>query len=320
MARLGRGIRGRAMHQSFQVTVPAAHTEEFLVGLGRVEEVVSVSVQRGASLKPPGDLILVHTLNRGADRVLELVEQARARGEVSVASSMVESLIAPRHAEQVAGDVDEAVWEDAETQLRHHSQLAPNFLVTMALGGAIAACGLLLTTTTQATAMVAAAVIAPGFEPLAKLPLAIVLRRRELFVRGLRSALAGYLVLGLSAAATMLALSAGGWELPDELVENHLFSELADPTALTLVISAAGAVAGAVMIAAQRTALLPGPLIAMQLIPAAAMTGASLALGEGHAAAEALARLAVDVGMVIAAGILVFGYKQARVHKRQPLV
>ena len=308
------------MHQSFQVTVPPGRTEDFLAGLGDVDEVISVSVQHGASLKPPGDLVLVHTLNRGADRVLELVEQARAGGEVSVASSMVESLMDPGHAEDVVGDVDEAVWEDAETQLRHHSQLGTNFLVTMALGGAIAACGLLLTTTTQATAMVAAAVIAPGFEPLAKLPLAIVLRRRELFLRGLRSAVAGYLVLGLSAAATMLALSAGGWELPEKLVQNHHFLELADPTALTLVISAGGAMAGATMIAAQRTALLPGPLIAMQLIPAAAMTGASLALGEGHAAAEAMARLGVDVGLVVAAGILVFGYKQARVHKRRPLV
>ena len=308
------------MHQSFQIAVPAEHTDEFLAGVGEVDEVISLSVQRGASLKPPGDLVLVHTLNRGADRVLELVERAREQGEVSVASSMVDSLIDPRHAKEVAGDVDEAVWEDAETQLRHHSQLGTNFLLTMALGGAIAACGLVLTTTTQATAMVAAAVIAPGFEPLAKLPLAIVLRSRELFLRGLRSALAGYLVLGLAAAATMLGLSAGGWELPEKLVENHHFSELADPTALTLVISAAGAVSGAVMIAAQRTALLPGPLIAMQLIPAAAMAGASLALGEGRAAAEALARLGVDVGMVVAGGLLVFGYKQALLHKRGPLV
>ena len=308
------------MHQSFQVTVPAARTDEFLAGLDRVDEVISVSIQRGVSLKPAGDLVLVHTLNRGSDRVLELVERAREGGEVSVASSMVDSLIDPAHAEEVAGDVDEAVWEDAETQLRHHSQLGTNFLLTMALGGAIAACGLLLTTTTQATAMVAAAVIAPGFEPLAKLPLALVLRRRELFLRGLRSALAGYLVLGLSAAATMAALSAGGWELPEKLVENHHFSELADPTALTLVISAAGAAAGAIMIAAQRTALLPGPLIAMQLIPAAAMAGASLSLGEGHAAAQALARLGVDVGLVVAAGVLVFSYKQARVHRRRPVV
>ena len=252
--------------------------------------------------------------------MLELVEQARAHGEVSVASSMVESIIDPAHAREVAGDVDEAVWEDAETQLRHHSQLSTNFLLTMALGGAVASCGLLLTTTTQATAMVAAAVIAPGFEPLAKLPLAIVLRRGELFLRGLRSALAGYLVLILGAAATMLALSAGGWDLPEKLVENPVFVELADPTALTLVISAAGAVAGAIMIASQRTALLPGPLIALQLIPAAAMTGASLALGEVHAAGEALARLAVDVALIAAAGLLVFAYKQARVHKRTPLV
>ncbi|MDQ3855654.1 MAG: DUF389 domain-containing protein [Chloroflexota bacterium] len=308
------------MHHSFQVTVRPGHTDDFLAGLDEIDEVISVAVQRGASHKPIGDLVWVHTLNRGADRVLELVELARAHGGVSASSSVVDSVIDPAQARDVAADIDETIWEDAETQLRHHSQLTSNFLLTMAMGGAIASCALLLTTTTQATAMVAAAVIAPGFEPLAKLPLAIVLGRWQLFRRGLRSALAGYVVLAAAAAATMLALSAGGWELPQKLVENHAFSEIADPTSLTLVISAAGAVAGAVMIAAQRVALLPGPLIAMQLIPAAAMSGASLAVGKTHAALEALARLGIDVALVVGAGILIFGYKQARVHRRAPVV
>jgi hypothetical protein len=307
------------MHHSFQVAVRPGHTDDFIVGLDQIDEVISVAVWRGASHKPIGDIVCVHALNRGADRVLDLIERAAGHGGVSASSSVVESLIDPAQARDVAADTDETIWEDAETQLRHHSQLSPNFLLTMAMGGAIASCGLLLTTTTQATAMAAAAVIAPGLEPLAKLPLAIVLRRWKLFGRGLRSALAGYIVLVAAAAATMLGLSAGGWELPEKLVENHAFVELADPTSLTLLISAAGAVAAAVMIAAQRVTLLPGPLIAMQLIPAAAMSGASLAVGEADAAVEALARLGVDVAMVVGAGILVFGYKQARVHKRTPV-
>src|SRR5919202_1224299 len=79
--------------------------------------------------------------NCGADRVLDLIERAAGHGGVSASSSVVESLIDPAQARDVAADIDETIWEDAETQLRHHSQLSPNFLLTMAMGGAIASCG-----------------------------------------------------------------------------------------------------------------------------------------------------------------------------------
>ncbi len=43
--------------------------ERFLEQLAAPESVVGLSLNRGASLKPPGDGTRVHTLNRGADAV-----------------------------------------------------------------------------------------------------------------------------------------------------------------------------------------------------------------------------------------------------------
>ncbi|MDQ3850032.1 MAG: DUF389 domain-containing protein [Actinomycetota bacterium] len=307
------------MHRHFAITVPSGATDSLLDELQRMSGVVAVAVHPGASVQPPGDVVSVQALNRAADAVLVAVERAVPHGSLSVTSSQVSSLSDRDHAAGVVGDTDESTWEDATTALRHHAQVTRNSVSLMFVGGVVAACALFSSSATQPTGLVAAAVIAPGFEPLAKLGLGLVLRRRGILFRALRSAAVGYFVLAAAGALTMLVMRAAGTDLPDRFVRNRQVLELADPTTVALVISACGALAGVIMVAAHRVTLLAGPLIALQLIPAAAMTGMALAFDEGHLAAEGLARLGVDAGMVIAAGLLVFGAKAVITHRRQPL-
>jgi Domain of unknown function (DUF389) len=308
------------MHRHFSIVVPAQVADGLVEELAAMPCVVSVAVHRGASVRPPGDIVDVEALNRGADAVLLAIERAHPYGSLSVTSSQVDSLSDRDHAGDVAGDSDESTWEDATTALRHHAQLTVNFVSLMAVGAVIAACALFSSSTTQAIALVAAAVIAPAFEPLAKIGLGLVLRRRGDLLRGLQSAVVGYLVLVAAGAVTMLVMRAAATDLPERFLTNRQVLELADPTTAALVISACGAVAGALMITAHRVTLLAGPLIALQLIPAAVMTGMALADEDGDLAAQGLARLGVDVGMVIAASLLVFGAKRLTIHRRQPLV
>jgi uncharacterized membrane protein len=220
----------------------------------------------------------------------------------------------------VDGDIDESTWEDATTALRHHSQVSVNFVALMVLGGVLASCALISSSATQASALVAAGVIAPGFEPLARLGLGLVLRQRGLVLRALRSLLVGYLLLVAAGAATMLVIKATGSDLPQRFLHNRLVLELADPSTVALIVSACGAIAGAVMVAAHRVTLLAGPLIALQLVPAAAMSGMALALGHGHLAGRGLTRVGEDMAMVLAGALLVFGAKRLITHPRQPLV
>jgi Domain of unknown function (DUF389) len=308
------------MHRHFEIAIPDDATDALVDELHDMAGVVSLSVYRGASVQPPGDVVSVHALNRAADAVLGAVERSGDHGPLSVTSSQVSSLSDRDHAVEVDRDIDVSTWEDAATALRHHSQLSANFVALMALGGIVASCALFSSSTTQATALVAAGVIAPGFEPFARVGLGVVLRQRGLLLRALRSAAIGYLVLAAAGAATMVVMRAAGTDLPDRFLHNRQVRELADPTTVALVVSAAGAIAGMIMIAAHRVTLLAGPLIALQLIPAAAMTGMALALGHGHLAAEGLARVGDDVGMVLAAALLVFGAKRLITHRRQPLV
>ena len=308
------------MHRTIEITVPPAYTDTLIEELEQLEHVITVSVLRGASIKPPGDVVTVHALNRGADQVMSLADAARKQGQVSVSTSELSSIVDPEHERKVANDVDEALWEEAETGLRHQSQITANYLGLMALGGAVAATGLVEESTPQAISVVAAAIIAPGFDPLAKIPMGLALRRWDVARAGLVSVAIGYLALTLSAALVFLVLSWTGVTTIEEFVGNSQVQELADPTLREVLLSACGAVAGMVMMLSYRRYLIPGALVALMIIEAAAMVGMALAAGEPALMYEGLERFGLDVLLIVAGGVLVVLLKQTIFHRRAPIV
>lgn len=106
----------------------------------------------------------------GAVAVKRAVAEAGRHGPVSVASAKLASFPDAEHEGAIDRDVDKAIWEGLEAGMHHQGRVTPNYLALMALGGALAGAGLLATgkPAVQATTAITAAVIAPGFEPLAK--------------------------------------------------------------------------------------------------------------------------------------------------------
>lgn len=132
------------MHRTIEIIVPPSHTDELIHELEQLEGVIRLSVVRGASVKPPGDVLTVDALNREADKVLRFADTARQQGYVSVTTSEVASIIDAEHERKVANDVDEALWEAAKTGLRHQSETTPSYLPLVALGGVVGAVGLMM--------------------------------------------------------------------------------------------------------------------------------------------------------------------------------
>ncbi len=308
------------MHRTMAITVGPGATDRLCEQLEQIDEVVGLTVHRGASRKPPGDVLVVDTLNRGADAVLKLVAEARRAGPVSVATAELASIIDPSHSEIVEHDRDEAIWEEMETGLRHQGRVTPNFIALMALGGAVAATGLAAEPVAQVTAFVSASIIAPGFEPIAKIPLGLALRNWPVVRRGAIATVVGYAVLIAAAALSFLLLRITGSVEVSELVTNHEVEKLTHPTTPEFLLTACGATAGMIMIAAYRRSVIAGPLIALVVIPAAALCGAALVAGEWRLSYEGLERLAIDIALIIALGGAVVLIKQRVVHRRAPLV
>jgi hypothetical protein len=308
------------VHTEIEVIVPSSRTDELIEDLQQLDDVISLSVVREASIKPPGDVFTVHALNRGADEVLRLADAARKHGQVSVSTAELTSLIDPEHERKVANDVDEALWEEVETDLRHQGKLTTNYIGLMALGGAVAATGFAAESSSQAISFVAASIIAPGFEPLAAIPIGLALRRWAVVGRGLQSAVGGYLALILSAALAFLALRATGVVMVEEFTINTEVRNLAEPGLREIIVSGCGALAGMVMLLSRRHYLIPGALVALLVIEAAALIGVALAAGEPGLMFEGAKRLGLDILLIVVGGIPIVVLKQALVHRRAPMI
>lgn len=149
----------------------------------------------------------------------------------------------------------------------------------MALGGAVAATGFMVSGSSQTISLIAASIIAPGFEPLAKVPVGLALRHWAVVGRGLLSTGVGYLVLALGAGLAFALLRLTGVGTVKEFLGNSETKVLTDPTLREVLLSSFGALAGIIMIVAYRRSVIAGPLIVLEIIPAAAMVGIALAAG-----------------------------------------
>jgi len=308
------------MHRSFTITVPPAHTDTLCQELNTLETVVGLTLHRGASQKPPGDVVTVQVLNRGADEVLRRVRAQVPEQQISVATAELTSLIIPAQKKLVVGDKDEAIWEEMESGLRYQARITPNYLYLMFLAGLVCAVGLVSEAVPQAVAFTAAAVIAPGFDPVAKVPLGIVLRRWPVVWHGLLSTVVGYAVLIGAAWLTMEGLLWAGETTPAELAGNSEVQNLMAPKLKELLVSGGGALAGVVMLAAFRRSFMAGPLIAQAIIPAAALIGAGLATSQVPLAWAGAVRFGLDWVGIVGFGLLLFGLKQLAVHRRRTLL
>jgi hypothetical protein len=59
------------------------------------------------------------------------------RGEVSVTTDELTSIVEPEPERDVANDFDETLWEESETSLRHLGRPTVDYLVLITLGGAV---------------------------------------------------------------------------------------------------------------------------------------------------------------------------------------
>ncbi|AQG80683.1 hypothetical protein AWR27_15915 [Spirosoma montaniterrae] len=308
------------MHRSFQVQLPADKTSAVMNDLLQIDEVVGLALYPDNSYKPtPGDVLSVQLLNRGSDKVLRAIANRCGDAPYLVSTSLTESIIETGQSGKLENDLDEAIWEEIETGMRHQGRVTFNFVVLMALGGIMATIGIVAEPTRQVMPFVAAAIIAPGFEPVAALGLALVLRRWIVLWRAFRSSLVGYSTLIAASALTFLFLQAIGEATVSDFAGSEEVKHLAHPTTADTLLSVCGTISGAIIMSSFRKSVIAGALIAMVIINAAAVVGIGLASGRYDLAGQGLQRFGVDVAMIVGACMLVFWAKQQFFHNRKPI-
>lgn len=125
----------------------------------------------------------------------------------------------------------------------------------------------------QLIAFVAASIIAPGLEPIAKIPLGLVLRRKDVLWVGLKASVAGYLILMISAAGAFAVMLYAGEATADKFLSNPVTESFLEIKLTSFMVSTAAASASIIMYLAYRRNVIAGPLIALILIPATSAVG-----------------------------------------------
>ena len=305
------------MARSIQATLPADRTDAALERLDALGGVVGLSLQRGASLRPPGDVLTVLATNDAAGAVCDtLAEHGAASASGLLVPSEPTALVAHPHRHAIEREANEGTWEETQDFLRGESNLDQNFLALLALSGAICGVGLW---TNAMVLVIAAQVIAPHFEPYLRVACGLVVGPRRFAWAGLRSLLAGYVALLGGAALSWWTLVAADGSRPPALSLRPLASYWATTDVTTLLVAALAGAAGAFVVATRRSSWLVGCMIAVALLPSATLVGMALASGESALAGPAAVRWATDSACILLAGGLAFAAKRLFGQRRRPL-
>lgn len=307
------------MHRTIEASVPKECTPAITKALLDNPHVIHLSVHHASSLRPVGDTLQIHVLNRGSDDVLRIIGKETDGKEFSIATSEVASLSHHSKQKDINHDVDEAIWEEMETGLRHNGRVTTNYLILMFIGGVIASVGFISEIHDLVIAFVAASIIAPGMEPLAKIPLGIALKKWDVMWTGIKATVYGYFTLVAAAFLTFVVLVNFGLATEEDFTHNQATAGMLHLRLKDIILSLAAATASIIMYLSYRTNVIAGPLIVLIIIPAAAAMGISLYIQNWDFFANFSKRFLLDVATIIIVGIVCILIKQKFVHKREPL-
>ncbi len=300
------------MPRRIELTLPAAKADRLVRhALGR-PGIAGIMRHPGASLAPPADTVVIDGTIEAVRSVLaHLAEEGLARGEVMRLSEPL-VLVAPAEKTPLERETNEANWEEIGQLLRTDTQPSVNFLLLMALAGAIAAFGLV---TDTLHVVVGGMLVAPGFEPILRGVFGL-LGHRHSFGAGLRATLAGYAALAAGAAAALpLALHLHGLSAA-ELSGNTWVRYWSSIQGVGIATALLAGVAGGILVSTRETVFATGVMVALALVPTMALVGMGFVAGDWAIASGGLSRWASEVACVALGGGPVLLLKRIAYHRR----
>ena len=299
------------MPRTVSVLLPSSRTDALVEQVQALDGLLTLQVVRGAAVQPPGDSVTVEVTDTCMPKLMHVLDRhgAGSDGRVSVTMNEAVGMVSASASEQIMGDPASSTLEEMQFMLARESRMGVNKVMVMATSGVIAAAGI---ATNAIHLVVGAMVIAPGFEPLLRLSLGAVNRHRVWRYGAIDTAKA-YGALLAGAGLTMLVLPLLGVNVPagdaGYLTPHTLVQYWSSVTTSATVVAVAGGVAGALLVAANRSVLTAGVMIALALVPSATLTAAGLVTGDLDLAARAGVRWLHDAAIVVATGLLVLGTK-----------
>jgi uncharacterized hydrophobic protein (TIGR00271 family) len=265
-----------------------------LEGTGGVHQAVSLSREpTGAGVVLEADL-----LPSVADQVMGLIRD----WGISDGSYLItrQEVIAPTpiHGPITGGNA--FAWIEVMGEARANARLLGRYLALMAVAGVLAALGVI---TDNPILIVGAMAVSPDLLPICAACVGFVAGRALLVRRALATLVLGILLTWAVAAALAWGLQAVGILSGDFQVHDSALHGLADIDYSTILVALAAGVA-AMLSFETRAASAVGVAISVTTIPASALFGVSLGLGEVSISWGAAGVLGVNVCLLLLSGTL----------------
>jgi uncharacterized hydrophobic protein (TIGR00271 family) len=276
-----------------------------LEGTGGVHQIVSMSREPTG----PGVVLEADLLPAVADQVMDLIQQ----WEIADGSYLItrQEVIAPTPIHGPITGGNEFAWIEVMGQARANARLLGRYLALMAVAGVLAAIGVI---TDNPILIVGAMAVSPDLLPICAACVGLVAGRARLVRRALGTLLLGILLTWAVAAALAWGLQAVGILSGDFQVHDTALHGLADIDYSTILVALAAGVA-AMLSFETRAASAVGVAISVTTIPASALFGVSLGLGEVSVSWGAAGVLGVNVCLLLLSGTLTLAIQRWLSHR-----
>jgi uncharacterized hydrophobic protein (TIGR00271 family) len=296
-----------------RIASPASLTEDVLRMLSDDPAVSSLSAVRGASLRPPGDLVYADVAREAANDVVDRLREMGIQHEGSVHLEPVRAWFSQRgyDAERRApgSSADSVVWADVTQRAYEESELNWTYTSFMVLATLIAGIAIVLD---SQILVIGAMVLGPEFGAVAALGVALVRRRGSLLRLAARTLLMGFVVAILATTLATLVGKSFGWVTLDDVTGSRPETAfIYTPDKWSFIVAVIAAAAGVLSLTSARVGGLSGVFISVTTVPAAGNVALGLAFGAWHEVWGSSLQLAVNLSGMAVAGWATLALQQA---------
>jgi uncharacterized hydrophobic protein (TIGR00271 family) len=288
-----------------RIVAPPERSEETLDLLKSSPSVCNVIFLEGVAQEPRGDVILADVAREDASVIISDLRELRLEKEGSIALESIETALSEgaEKAEKAAKGApsDAVIWEQVEFRTSEEAKLSASYLTFIVLATLIAAVGLLLD---SPILIVGAMVVGPEFGPIAGFCVAIVEKRRGLALRSFVALAVGFpTAIAITYVAGLLFKEGGAAPESFSFDESTFAHAISSPGFFAFFVAFCAGVAGMLSLTTAKSGALIGVLISVTTIPAAAAISLAAAYQDGDALTGSIAQLAVNLTMILAAGV-----------------
>jgi uncharacterized hydrophobic protein (TIGR00271 family) len=277
----------------------AADLASALEGTGGVHQIVSISREpTGAGVVLEADL-----LPAVADRVMGLIRDWGIGDDGYLITR--QEVIAPTPAHGPISGGSDVAWIEVMGEARVNARPLGRYLALMAVAAILGALGVI---TDNPILVVGAMAVSPDLLPISAACVGIVAGRRRLVRRALVTLLLGILLTWALAAALAWGLQAVGILADDFHVHEEGLHGLQSIDYSTVLVALAAGVA-AMLSFETRASSAVGVAISVTTIPASALFGVSIGLGEVSVSWGAAGVLGVNVLLLLLSGTLTLAFQ-----------